>query len=330
MSSESTIGGKTGDDHIVQDESISLRPRSYLNFKGSGVSVADTGGKTEVTIPGFSIGTAISGGTANSVLYIDGSGNIAQDPTRFTYVPSTSFKTFGIQNEASSYNFGDFAAANFGTSFSISDDEFAPVFSFQNNSLDGHIRLDALSGGAGTNRRFTFLKNVFVPEITSTELATFNQLLVSGELSDAYQLKVQVAGADYLVIDVAGKNYGIGDIGASFYGTALEISDDEFSPVFTFHNNSLDGHIRFDASSSGSGANRRFEFLHDVVTTDITQVLPGTVNRTSNIITSVAKTGGRTMTPTRTSGLISSITNGLNTWTFTRNSDGFITSWSVS
>lgn len=57
----------------------------------------------------------------------------------------------------------------------------------------------------------------------------------------------------------------------------------------------------------------------------------GTVNRTDNMITSVVKTGGKTLTPTRDSnGLISSITDGTRTWTFTRNASRFIESWVVS
>ena len=43
--SEVTIGGKTGQAHIVQEEGTSLRPRPYLNFTGV-VTCADVGGKT--------------------------------------------------------------------------------------------------------------------------------------------------------------------------------------------------------------------------------------------------------------------------------------------
>jgi len=50
--SESTIGGKTSRSHIIQDEGVSLRPRSYLNFTGSGVSCTDSGGKTVCSISG--------------------------------------------------------------------------------------------------------------------------------------------------------------------------------------------------------------------------------------------------------------------------------------
>ena len=65
---------------------------------------------------------------------------------------------------------------------------------------------------------------------------------------------------------------------------------------------------------------------------DIRLVLAGTITRDSdNFITSLAKTGGRTLTPTRNaSNYITSLTDGTKTWTLTRNADNFITSWSVA
>ena len=43
--SESTIGGRTGKSHIIQEEGTSLRPRAYLNFTGVS-TCSDVGGKT--------------------------------------------------------------------------------------------------------------------------------------------------------------------------------------------------------------------------------------------------------------------------------------------
>lgn len=66
---------------------------------------------------------------------------------------------------------------------------------------------------------------------------------------------------------------------------------------------------------------------------DLRLTLPGTVNRniTTNLITSVVKTGGRTLTPTRdANGFITSLTDGTKTWTFTRNANNFISSWSIA
>lgn len=60
--SESTIGGKTGRDMIIQDEGTSLRPRPYLNFTGSGITCSDSGGKT--------VCNASSGGGSGSSLDI--------------------------------------------------------------------------------------------------------------------------------------------------------------------------------------------------------------------------------------------------------------------
>lgn len=41
-----------GGGHLIEDEGVALTQRSTLNFTGSGVSVADSGGKTVVTING--------------------------------------------------------------------------------------------------------------------------------------------------------------------------------------------------------------------------------------------------------------------------------------
>ena len=67
---------------------------------------------------------------------------------------------------------------------------------------------------------------------------------------------------------------------------------------------------------------------YDLYAKELISVNSGTINKTSGEITSVVITGGRTLTPTRTNGLITSITDGTRTWTFTY-TDGLITSWSV-
>jgi hypothetical protein len=57
----------------------------------------------------------------------------------------------------------------------------------------------------------------------------------------------------------------------------------------------------------------------------------GSITRdVDNYIATVVKTGGRTLTVTRASGYITSITDGTLTWTFTRNVDNEITAWSVT
>ena len=68
----------------------------------------------------------------------------------------------------------------------------------------------------------------------------------------------------------------------------------------------------------------------DLIGTDFVSTRAGTVNRTSTLITSVVKTGGRTLTISRSSGLISTVADGSRTWTLTRNGDGTIASWSVA
>lgn len=53
----------------------------------------------------YGIGSPVSGGTANSVLFIDGSGNLAQDPTGFTY-DGTLLKLTQASGEATLYATG--------------------------------------------------------------------------------------------------------------------------------------------------------------------------------------------------------------------------------
>jgi hypothetical protein len=41
----------SGGGHTIEDEGVAVTQRTSLNFTGSGVTVADTGGKTTVTVP---------------------------------------------------------------------------------------------------------------------------------------------------------------------------------------------------------------------------------------------------------------------------------------
>ena len=73
-------------------------------------------------------------------------------------------------------------------------------------------------------------------------------------------------------------------------------------------------------------------FADDVVGKDFINTRSGTVTRDSDdFITTITKTGGRTITFTRNSdNFITSATDGSRTWTFTRDSDNLLTSWSVA
>ena len=59
--------------------------------------------------------------------------------------------------------------------------------------------------------------------------------------------------------------------------------------------------------------------------TDFYESRDVTISRTDGVISEVAVTGGRTLTPTRDAeGYIESVSDGVSTWTFTRR-DGYIT-----
>jgi hypothetical protein len=79
-SQRTTTSTSTGGGHIIEDEGTPLTQRTNLNFTGAGVSVADTGGKTVVTIAGGSgsgitrtinsVSTATNAGDTASVDYV--------------------------------------------------------------------------------------------------------------------------------------------------------------------------------------------------------------------------------------------------------------------
>ncbi len=81
-------GGVGGGYSTVQDEGSGLAARSILNFLGTGVSCIDDGvDSTDCTIntsaASLSIGSAITGGTPGSVLFVDAGGLMAQDNAAF-------------------------------------------------------------------------------------------------------------------------------------------------------------------------------------------------------------------------------------------------------
>jgi hypothetical protein len=45
--------------HVIEDEGIPLAQRDFLNFVGAGVTVTDTGSKTEVTINASAVGVTV-------------------------------------------------------------------------------------------------------------------------------------------------------------------------------------------------------------------------------------------------------------------------------
>lgn len=103
-------GTNTGDQTLynqtIEDEGTPVTQRSNINFTGAGVSVADSGGKTVVTIGGgLTIGDAVTGGGANRVLYEDGSQNLAAS-ANFTFTSSM----FTVEPSNSCYIGGSDAA----------------------------------------------------------------------------------------------------------------------------------------------------------------------------------------------------------------------------
>ena len=63
---------------------------------------------------------------------------------------------------------------------------------------------------------------------------------------------------------------------------------------------------------------------------DVFKTLAGTVTRTDNYISQIAKTGGKTYTITRDGGYISTVTDTVKTLAITRNASNQITSWTIT
>lgn len=83
-----TFNNKVGTayNQTIQDEGSSVTQRSIMNFVGAGVTVADSGGKTTVTIPGGGSSGCATSGSANGVLVDNGAGGcttsaVTIDPT---------------------------------------------------------------------------------------------------------------------------------------------------------------------------------------------------------------------------------------------------------
>lgn len=92
----------------LDDESTLQGYINALNFTGAGVSAVKSGITGTITIPGIAtIGQLVSGGTANSVLFADASGNLGNDAD-FTYVPDVS----GINNTLTLANTGGVSSAS--------------------------------------------------------------------------------------------------------------------------------------------------------------------------------------------------------------------------
>jgi hypothetical protein len=68
----------------------------------------------------------------------------------------------------------------------------------------------------------------------------------------------------------------------------------------------------------------------DLVGTDFVSTRSGTINRTNNFVSSIIKTGGRTLTFVRNAqNFVISKTDGTRTWTYTRDVNNHILSWTV-
>jgi hypothetical protein len=127
----------------------------------------------------------------------------------------------------------------------------------------------------------------------------------------------------YNHVDIAHANRAELDL-VSGTNTGDQVSGD-------FDHNALMNYVA-DEHIDWTGATDEFVTTEDAYSRDFVSVNSGAITRNvDGFVTQVAITGGRTITITRDGdGFIDSITDGLYTWTYTRNVDNEITSWSVA
>ena len=89
------------------------------------------------------------------------------------------------------------------------------------------------------------------------------------------------------------------------------------------------GNLDQNLSPSDDTVQKALDKIDDLVLGG-SSLLSGTINRTGNLISSVVLSDGSTITITRSGNYITSVTNGVNTWTFTRNGSNQIISWAVT
>jgi hypothetical protein len=69
----------------------------------------------------------------------------------------------------------------------------------------------------------------------------------------------------------------------------------------------------------------------DLIGTDFIKTRDGTITRVGNLVSQVALVGGRTIAITRdVNDRISTVADGAHTWTYTRDINGFVTSWTIT
>lgn len=88
----STLAGGGGSGHTIEDEGVALTSRATLNFIGAGVTVTDTGSKTQVSIPqgGHTISDEGTPLTQRAVLNFVGTGVTVTDGVTETTVTVSS------------------------------------------------------------------------------------------------------------------------------------------------------------------------------------------------------------------------------------------------
>jgi hypothetical protein len=163
------------------------------------------------------------------------------------------------------------------------------------------VRILVVGKLSGLPSQFSDGDRVFVSADTAGELVNVEP--ISPNISQRMGFITRTSGFGEILVASAGlTNPG---------GSDTEV---QFNNVGTF------------GGDSGLVYNKTYKSLY---AGSLATILPGTITRSGSYVSSVALTGGRTLTITRSGNYISSVTDGNKTWNYTRTAN-LISSWSVT
>lgn len=240
-SSFSLFTGFGSNGHSIEDEGVAVTPRSALNFVGVNVTVADSGGKTVVTIGAVSLTAGVSGilPTANGGTGLSTLGSNGQILTIVGGVPA--WATPGGGSLTAPSNPGDngkvaiAASGNFSYAF-IADANVSPTAALAlskladgtacsvvgrgANSSGAHADIAAGSDGlvlrrSGNVLGFGTIDTAGITDgaVTLAKLASATSLSVLGRASNSAGVYADIAaGTDDHVLRRSGTTIGFGQV----------------------------------------------------------------------------------------------------------------------
>lgn len=197
------------------------------------------------------------------------------------------------------------------------------------NIWENGVDSSGAPGGADTQVQFND-GGAFGVDADFTYNKTTNTLAISGGILSVNEIVDATWSGDLITLGKGGTGQNLNDPNAD---SIMGWDDTDGSVGFW----SLGNGLIYDHQSHTMGVDDLFVKIEgdtmdgDLVGTDFVKTRSGTITRTGDYISSIEKTGGRTVTITRDAdNFITSANDGTRSWTFTRNGSNQITSWSVA